>query len=150
MQKMVLLYLVLLFQEVQGQNQIFLNAEQLLKPAATKEISQIKLPWGNWGRKVVAVYKDGTKEAFEKKVIWGFSRPAKHELIRFSNGWTLKVIDTCIFVLYQTYSPRPIYYFSDDFGSKVFLFDKKNLLRELSTDKLIMAYRKSYLVKRLL
>ena len=150
MKKIVLIYLVVFFQKAQGQNRILLKAEQLFKPEGTKEVVQIKLPWGNWGKKVVAVYKDGTKEFFNKKDIWGIRRSNKNEVLRFYNGMTFKIVDTNIIILYQTYSPHPVYYFSEFLDSRAFPFDRKKVMSALDEDKLVQLYKKSYLLRRLL
>lgn len=142
------IYLLLNKAAVYSQNRVFLFAPNCSDTVSEKEINRIRIPWGNHGRSILAFYNDGTKSSFDKKTIWGFKKRDNH-VLRFYKGNTFQIVDTGLVIIYKTYSPHPVYYFSENLESKIILLGKKKMIKELGIDKFIQVYKKNPLVKEL-
>lgn len=132
-----------------AQNRVFLKASDLSDKLSGKNIQKIKLPWGRLGKSILVIYKDGTKTHVRKRSIWGFEKGDK-TVLRFYDGETYQVVETGTIVIYKTYSPHPVYYFSERLDSKVILVSRQKMIKTLDTDTLVKAYKKSRLVRLLL
>src|SRR5579875_444767 len=114
----MILLMAFLFREANGQGRVFSKAEEVMAASSREEIVRLRRPWGNWGQRVIAYYKDGKEESFKKKMIWGIELP-NGDRLRFFEGNTYKLLSVKPIILYQTFSPHPIYYFSKNLSSDV-------------------------------
>ena len=146
--KLIMTFLVaFLFREANGQARVFAKAEEVSDSSSKEAIVRLRRPWGNWGQRVVAYYKDGKEESFKKKMIWGIELP-NGEKLRFFNGNTYKLLSVKPIILYQTFSPRPIYYFSKDLNSEVKLLGLKAMSKTLSDEELVEAFKQLPIVRK--
>lgn len=132
-----------------SQNRIFLNASNLFDSASEKNINRIRIPWGNHGRFLLVIKNDGTKTRIRKKDLWGFQKKDK-KVLRFYQGNTYEIVDTiALVIIYKTYSPKPVYYFSESLESRALLLGKKKMIKILGIDRFIQLYKKSPLIRTL-
>ena len=146
--KLIMTFLVaFLFREANGQARVFAKAEEVSDSSSREAIVRLRRPWGNWGQRVIAYYKDGREESFKKKSIWGIELP-NGEKLRFFNGNAYKVLALEPIVLYQKYSPNSVYYFSKNLSSDVRFLDFKELARTLSDEELVEAFKRLSIVRK--
>ena len=130
-----------------SQDKLFIESPTLQDSVFNKSIRKIRMPWGNPGRFVLIVYSDGRKVKVKKKSVWGFET-SKKKILRFYNGQTFQLIDTNAVIIYKTYSPRPIYYFSKNLSSEVKLLDRKELFHALTDEELVNSFKRSTIIRK--
>lgn len=148
MKRIILLIILFHIHRVNGQNRIFLKAQDVFGTGSSENINNIKLPWGNRGRYVLLRKADGTKTRYKKKEIWGIQRADKDEILRFYTGNTYKLVDTSVITIYTTYSMHPNYVFSANLGSPIISFTRKKIIKEVGEEKYIEAYKKYEIIRK--
>lgn len=150
MKTILIIYLILSGSITYSQDRIFYKATDVNSPAISGQgIKKIRTPWGNHGRFLLLIKNDGSKTKIRKKELWGFQN-TKYKTLRFYQGNTYELVDSSdIIILYKTYSPTPVYYFSRDLESKTFLVGRKKMIKILGIDRFIQLYKKSPLIRTL-
>lgn len=141
------LFFLLSMRTTYSQDKLFMESPSSEDSIINTSIKKIKMPWGNPGRFVRIVYNDGSKVKIKKKAVWGFEN-SKKKILRFYNGQTFQVIDTNAVIIYKTYSPRPIYYFSKNLDSNVELLDRKELFHALTDEELVNSFKQSAIIRK--
>lgn len=131
------------------QNKIFHSSADMAKTIEEAHpIDKIKLPWGRLGKSIVAKYKDGCEASFGKRAIWGFEKDGRK--LRLFDGEIFEIVDSGAIVIYKSFSPHPVYYFSVDFKAAVVILEGRKLKKELSDEKLVEAYKEFSLIREIL
>lgn len=141
---------VLLFAEAQGQNRIFATSQQLSDTAQGKAIKNIKLSWGNLGKKIKVTYADGTDSLIEKNSLWGYQR-AKEPVTRIFQRTPYEVLEAGYVVIYKSSNVNgTTYFFSKDLNSDLKALNQKKLRKELGDDGYLKATKGSALLRSII
>lgn len=130
-----------------SQDKLFIDSPTSQDSIFDKSIKKIRMPWGNPGRFVLIMYNDGCKVKIKKKSVWGFEN-SKNKILRFYKGQTFQLVDTNAVIIYKTYSPRPIYYFSKNLIGEVKLLDRKELFHVLTDEELVNSFKQSAIIRK--
>lgn len=132
-----------------SQNRILYKASDITD-TYKNDITRIRTPWGNHGRFLLAIKNNGSKIKIRKKELWGFQNN-KNKMLRFCQGNIFEVVDTTSFlVIYKTFSPKPVYYFSATIESKTYPIGKRKMLKVFGEDIYLEICKKNRLVQQLL
>lgn len=150
MRYIIILSLILSWNYADSQNKIFYKSADVYNYVVPEQgIKKIRTPWGNHGRFLLLIKNDESKTKIRKKDLWGFQN-AQKKLLRFSQGNTYEIVDSiALVIIYKTYSPKPVYYFSESLESKVLLLEKKKVIKTLGIDKFNQLYKYSPLIRTL-
>lgn len=141
---------VLLFAEAQGQNRIFATSQQLSDTTQAKAIKNIKLSWGNLGKKIKVTYADGTDSLIEKNSLWGYQR-AKEPVTRIFKRTPYEVLEAGYVVIYKSSNVNgTTYFFSKDLNSDLKTLNQKKLRKELGDDGYLKATKGSALLRSII
>ncbi|MBE7170493.1 MAG: hypothetical protein INR73_07880 [Williamsia sp.] len=131
-----------------AQNKIFYSSSDLANVGEEGHgIAKIRLPWGRLGKNILVKYTDGCQTSYSKKAIWGFEKDGRK--LRHYNGEIFEIVDTGTIVLYKTFSPHPMYYFSKDFQSDIMLLERSKLMKALDALTLVRLWKENNLVKQI-
>lgn len=131
------------------QNKIFYSSADVANAVEeTHSIGKIRLPWGRLGKTIRVNYTDDCEASFGKKGIWGFEKDGRK--LRLYEGEIFEIVDSGAIVIYKTFSPHPVYYFSEDFNSNVLLLQRRKLVKTLPPEKLVLIWKEDGLLKQLL
>lgn len=149
MKVLLCIFCLLLFCSGYAQNKIFYSSGDVMNTVEENHsIDKVKIPWGRLGKSILVKYADGCEASFGKKAIWGFEKDGRK--LRLYEGEIFEIVDSGVVVLYKTFSPHPVYYFSENFNSKVLLLQKRKLVKTLPPEKLVLIWKEDGLVKQLL
>lgn len=132
-----------------SQNRIIYKAADI-NDTGKNDIKKIRTPWGNHGRFLLVLKNDGSKTKIRKKELWGFQNK-QNKTLRFYQGNIDEVVDTSsLIIIYKTYSPKPVYYFSATLESKTYPLWKRKIIKTLGADTYLEISRRSNVVRQLL
>ena len=147
----VLLFICCVFFLNRGytQNKIFYSSSDLANVGGEKHsVAKIKIPWGRLGKSILVKYTDGCQTSYGKKDIWGFEKDGRK--LRIYDGEIFEIVDSGVVVLYKSFSPHPVYYFSEHLNSSVNLLERTNLIRLLNEETLVALWKENGIVKQML
>lgn len=149
MKVLLCIFCMLSFCSGYAQDKIFYSSGDVMNTVEeTHSIDKVKIPWGRLGKSILVKYADGCEASFGKKAIWGFEKDGRK--VRLYEGEIFEIVDSGVVVLYKTFSPHPVYYFSQDFNSNVLLLQRRKLVKTLPPEKLILIWKEDGLLKQLL
>lgn len=138
-----------LFCSVTAQNKIFYSSSDVANVGEEGHgIARIKIPWGRLGKTIRVNYTDGCEAVFGKRAIWGFEKDGRK--LRLYDGEIFEIVDSGVVVLYKSFSPHPVYYFSEDFDSNVLLLERPKLIKALPPEKLVLLWKEDSLLKKII
>lgn len=128
------------------QNKIFYSSADLVNAVEkAHSIGKIRLPWGRLGKTIRVNYTDGCEAVFGKRTIWGFEKDGRK--LRLYDGEIFEIVDSGAIVIYKSFSPHPVYYFSEDFNAAVVLLETRKLKKGLNDEKLVEAYKQFKIIR---
>lgn len=131
-----------------SQNRIYHSSDDIkLQSAGQCRIEKIQIPWGRLGKSIRVTYADGAKTDFGKRAIWGFEKDGKK--YRLYDAEIFEIVDSSVIILYKSFSPHPVYYFSKDFQGNVVLFERPKLIKEVDAQALVRLWKENSLVKQI-
>lgn len=131
-----------------AQNKIFYSSAGLTNPASNDStIDKIRLPWGRLGRNILVKYANGSQLYYTKKKIWGFEKDGRK--LRLYDREIFEIVDSNVIVLYKTYSPHPVYYFSEHLDSSVNLLERAKLIKILNAETLLALWKENGIVRQM-
>ena len=140
---------MLLFWGGYAQNKIFHTSADVRNTVEEIHgIEKIRLPWGRLCKSIRVNYADGCQAMFGKSAIWGFEKDGRK--LRLYNGEIFEIVDSGAIVLYKSFSPHPVYYFSEDFNAAVVLLETRKLKKGLNDEKLLEAYKQFKIIRDML
>lgn len=132
-----------------AQNKIFYSSTDLANAGKeSHSIAKIRLPWGRLGKTIRVNYTDGCETIFGKRAIWGFEKDGRK--LRLYDGEIFEIVDTGIIVLYKSFSPHPVYYFSEHLDSSVNLLVRPKLIRLLKEETLVQLWKENGIIRQML
>lgn len=149
MKALLCIFCVFSFCSGYTQNKIFYSSDDVTNTVEeTHSIDKVRIPCGRLGKSILVKYADGCEASFGKKAIWGFEKDGRK--LRLYNGEIFEIVDSGAIVIYKSFSPHPVYYFSEDFNAVVVLLDTRNLKKGLNDQKLIEAYKQFKIIREML
>jgi hypothetical protein len=149
MKVLLCIFCVLSFCSGYAQNKIFYSSDDVMNTVEeTHSIDKVRIPWGRLGKSILVKYADGCEASFGKKAIWGFEKDGRK--LRLYEGEIFEIVDSGAIVLYKTFSPHPVYYFSEDFNANVVLLATGKLKKVLNDRKLVEAYKQFKIIREIL
>lgn len=137
------------FIDAHAQNRLFYSSPDTASVGEEHNgIAKIKIPWGRLGKTIRVSYTDGCEAVFGKRAIWGFEKDGRK--LRLYQGEIFEIVDSGVIVLYKTFSPHPVYFFSEDFDSSVLLLERRKLVKVLPPEKLVLLWRGNGIIKNIL
>lgn len=132
-----------------AQNKFFYSSSDLANVGEEGHgIAKIRLPWGRLGKNILVKYTDGCQTSYSKKAIWGFEIDGRK--LRLYNGEIFEIVDTGTIVLYKTFSPHPVYYFSEHLDSSVNLLERAKLIKVLNEETLFALWKENGIIRQML
>lgn len=130
------------------QNKIFYSSSDLANVAEGKHsLAKIKIPWGRLGKSILVKYTDGCQTSYGKKNIWGIEKDGRK--LRIYDGEIFEIVDSGVVVLYKSFSPHPVYYFSEHLNSSVNLLERTKLIKLLNEETLVALWKENGIVRKM-
>lgn len=132
-----------------AQNKIFYSSSDLANFGEEGHaVAKIRLPWGRLGKTIRVNYVDGCEAVFGKRAIWGFEKDGRK--LRLYDEEIFEIVDTGTIVLYKSFSPHPVYYFSEHLDSSVNLLERAKLIKILNEETLVALWKENGIIRQML
>ena len=148
MKNVLCLCSVFFFCGAYAQNKIFYSSPDIANVCEEGHtVAKIRLPWGRHGKTIRVNYLDGCKAVFGKRAIWGFEKDGRK--FRLDNGKIFEIVGTGTIVLYKSFSPQSIYYFSEHLDSSVNLLERTKLIKVLKAETFFALWTENSIVRQM-
>lgn len=149
MKNLLCLCCVFFFYFGHTQNRLFYSSSDLANLSdETHGVAKIKIPWGRLGKSILVKYTDGCQTSYGKKAIWGFEKDGRK--LRLYDGEIFEIVDKGTIVLYKSFSPHPVYYFSEHLDSSVNLLERAKLIKILNEEILFALWKENGIIRQML